>query len=270
MDLKRALNKIEQPISEITKWIGYISIILVGIGYVLSFVKWGIKGQFEFLKENIKTIWLFSLTAISFTLLILISALRRKFLLGLKDNFEGNINHNWDFVGPWRIPEKGILLVTGSDEGGITKLGSQWENYSFSFKAKIINKCLGVVVRAQDLNNYYMFQINKDSIKPHRRVSMPSIQKEESQAGKEDPEIIPIKISIGWEIFNPPTPINPPLSDWFDFKIDVRGHSVSIYINNELVFQKDSILQISTGKVGFRNSGSEEAYIKKVRVKLNI
>ena len=54
--------------------------------------------------------------------------------------------------------------------------------------------------------------------------------------------------------------------DWFDVKIIVQGQSVHMYIQNELVFERPSFLQIPTGKVGFRNAGREEAYVKDMRV----
>jgi hypothetical protein len=54
--------------------------------------------------------------------------MNRRFLGGFHDQFE-NLD-KWDFIGPWRIVDKGTLLVTGSDEGGITKVGSHWENYT--------------------------------------------------------------------------------------------------------------------------------------------
>jgi hypothetical protein len=56
------------------------------------------------------------------------------------------------------------------------------------------------------------------------------------------------------------------LTGWFKVKLKVHGESVKFYINDELIFEKDSILKIATGKVGFRNDGQESAFVKKVKV----
>jgi len=150
--------------------------------------------------------------------------------------------------------------------GGITKIGAQWENYTFTIKARILKECLGVVVRAQDLNNYYMLQIGTDKIRPHRRVAVPVIDTKTSRKPQEASEILPIKYNVGWQIFDPPTPLSHHLDNWFHVRVIVRGQAVSLYINNELVFQRESFLQIPTGKVGFRNGFSEEALVRNVKV----
>lgn len=133
-------------------------------------------------------------------------------------------------------------------------------------KAHITKRCLGVIIRAQDLSNYYMFQIGIDQIRPHRRVAVPLIVTKNPPQHEETAEVHPIKFNIGWQIFDPPTPLNTRLDNWFDVRVTVRGQAVSLYINNELVFQQESFLQIPTGKVGFRNVSSEEALVKNVRV----
>ncbi len=259
----------EQYIATTLKWVSYITGIATIIGLVAQFFQWGNTGPFAYLKENYQIIWLVAVTAIAFFLLIWTLLLRRRFMGGFKDNFKGHLQSNWDFEGQWRIPEKGTLLVTGpQDAGGITKVGVQWENYTFSFKARIIRDCLGVVVRAQDLSNYYMFQIRIDSIRMHRRAAIPMISKEIEQQEQPTSQMQLIKFNIGWQIFDPPTPLNRTLNGWFDFRITVRGESVLIYIDDNLALQTDSFLKIPTGKVGFRNYGSEEALVKNVKVTL--
>jgi hypothetical protein len=169
--------------------------------------------------------------------------------------------------------------VTGSDEGGITKVGSRWENYTFSFRARIISKCIGFIVRAQDLNSYYMFQIRPDKIRPHLRVTVPMVLDERTADVKEGAIRIhlPVNYVIKWlyegNNTNPEyhaSPISPELEGWFNVKAEVFGQSIKIWINNELVFQQPALLNIPTGKVGFRNSISEEAYVKDAKVELHI
>lgn len=146
--------------------------------YLSSFFEFGNKWLFPYIRDRFQILWLISLTLFVSLLWIWISRLRQRFTTGFKDDFRGDLRSKWDFEGPWRIAGERKLLVTGSDAGGITKVGSQWENYTFEFEAQILEDCLGVIVRAQDLTNYYMFQIWPDKIRPHRRAAVPVIGEE--------------------------------------------------------------------------------------------
>jgi len=271
MDWRQVYRKIERPLEFIAKWVGYISALTLAIGFISRFFAWGNSGPFLYLKSNLQTIWLVAATLFIITLWIWVSRLNYRFASRFTDNFSGDLQANWDYEGPWRIAEKNTLLVTGSDAGGLAKVGATWENYTFTFDARITNTCLGVIVRAQDLNNYYMFQINTDAISPHRRVAIPLIEDEPKQAEQEQsPDAVPqprfVKFRIGWQIFQPPTPITPPLDKWFKARIVVRGESISVYIDDELRYQQDSFLKIPMGKVGFRNYGAESALVRNVQV----
>lgn len=249
--------------------VSVVGIFATGVGFLLKFFGWDKIGLFVFFKDNLHAIWIGAVTAIILLLFTWTFRLHRRFTSGFRDNFKGNLQVNWDFEGHWRIPEKGTLLVTGpSDTGGITKVGAQWENYTFTFKARIIRACLGVIVRAKDLDNYYMFQIRADKIRPHRRVAVPHIEIQPEQQSQSAPQIKPIVFEKGWQIFKPSTPLTHTLDDWFDVRITVRGESVIIYIDNNIVLQSESFLKIPNGKVGFRNSGSEEALVRNVKVML--
>jgi len=271
MNWNQIFRSIEQRVALIFRYITYAIALAVLIAYISKFFEWGKTGPFVYLKDNVQLLWLLAITTLTATLWIWISRLHRRFVSGFNDNFATDLRTNWDFDGSWRIPEKGTLLVAGPDVrrdtgGGITKIGAQWENYVFTFNARIIKNCLGVVVRAPDLNNYYMLQIQADKIRPHRRVAVPVIETKPSSQQQEAPDFLPIKYNIGWQIFDPPTPLSRKLDSWFYVRVIVRGQAVSLYINNELVFQQESFLQIPTGRVGFRNAFSEEALVRNVRV----
>lgn len=273
MNFAKIFKKISRSLEFLSKVVTWIGAIALVIGLVSQFFEWGKGGPFRILKDNIQGIWLITLSATAVTLLVWMSRLHKRFVSGFSDNFTGDPHTNWDFVGPWRIPEENTLLVTGSDAGGITKVGAHWENYAFTFRARIVRDCLGVIVRAQDLNNYYMFQIQTDKIRPHRRAAYPVIDtsaKPTHEDLKNENVIIinRINFQIGWEVFDPPVPLNPPLNGEFDVKIIVRGESVFIYINGDLVLQQESFLKIATGKVGFRNDGHETALVRNVKVTL--
>jgi len=253
----------------VSKRVGYIGVVGIIVGYVSRFFESGNKWLFGWLKDNIQLIWLVTLSAFLIMLWCWLSRLHRRFVQGFRDNFTGDLRKNWYFTGEWRIVEKGILLVDNSQLGGLTKVGAYWENYTLKFKAFIMNKCLGVVVRAQDLNNFYMFQIRKDKIRPHRLVAVPVVEKKGNvkDASEETPNDFIFKYNVGWQLFKDcNVNIDPPLNDWFDVELTVRGESVFLYINNELLLQQESFLKIPFGKVGFRNAGSESAKVKNLQV----
>lgn len=284
--LRKNWSQIESLIFDrIVPWIGAVLIILSAASQVSVFYDWGIKGPFKeifvFLQTNALILWLSALSIGIVLLWFRTSRLYQRFTVGFSDNFD-NLD-NWDYRGNWDIPSKGTLIVTGSGDGGITKVGKNWENYTFTFKARIVNKCLGVIFRAQDLYNYYMFQIHEDKIRPHFREVVPVLPSEKvvAEGEEEPPEQQIIKYISKWHhdgtnsgsMFRS-IPLKPKLEGWFEVIIEVRGEDASIRIVNEtdkqgIEFHRPSFLQIPAGKVGFRNSGLEEAYVKEVQVLLH-
>lgn len=164
------------------------------------------------------------------------------------EDFSDESLSKWEYRGPWSV-NNGILTVTGSNEGGIIKDGIVWENYNFTFKAKIHSKGLGVIIRAKDLNNYFMFQINLNKIRYLYRTE------KERSGWKED--IISAK------------PHGYNLKEWFDVKVIVNDKSLRLFINNNLIIEQNSILEISKGSIGFRNWGDEKAQVKNLKVRNN-
>ena len=282
--MNKIYHNIVNGIEVFAKWVGIIVGIIGGLIIVVTsisqFFAWGDKGLFVYLRINFQNIWMIVVSVVVLGILVWATLFNRRFINRFTDNFKKDLSLNWDFEGQWRIAEENTLLVTGSDSGGITKIGSTWENYTFTCDAKITRKCLGVIVRAQDLNNYYMFQIRPDKIRPHRRIAVPLIEdaitnepnNDKENINKSQPEEKDIakykfvKYDIIWQVFDPPTPINPRLDDWFKVKVIVHGESIQLYINNELRFQSDAFLKIPMGKVGFRNHMTEIALVRNVRV----
>lgn len=270
MKIKLVYQRIEQPLEFFGKLISYVGTITILIGWASQFFSWGNTGPFIFVRDNLLTFWLWIVTISILTIWIWLNRLNSRFITRFKDSFNGDPRANWDFEGPWRIAEPNTLLVTGSDAGGLTKVGATWENYTFTFDARITHQCIGVVIRAQDLNNYYMLQINRDNIRSHRRVAVPIVDEPiGKKASKDDDKILGfnvVKFAIGWQVFDPPIPVNPALDGWFKVRVVVRGESIRLYINNDLHFQQESFLKIPTGKVGFRNDGAESALVRNVKV----
>lgn len=221
--------------------------------------------------------WLSGLSALTAALLIWVMALHRRFAASFADEFKRPINLNWDFRGAWHVGSDNTLVVTGSPDGGLTKVGSLWENYSFSFQAKILQTCVGVVVRARDLDNYYMFQVTQNRIIPHRRVALPvhvqpPVAAETQASTPAQPssmQVVPVPYVVVWQVMQDIAVSLPqPLTTWFDVNVVVHGEAVRIEIDGAPVFEQQALLQNATGKVGFRNDGSESAMIRHVRVQI--
>ena len=355
MDLRRIFERARQYGDAFTWLIGVGKALLSVVGGLAILWAWGRAGGLAWLRAHAVPLWLVALSFAVAVVCYWTYRLRSQLQTGFRDKFDGDLRSNWDFRGEWRIPEKGVLLVTGGEAApgqwvdgvGITKVGAQWENYTFTFRARIVNSCLGVVVRAQDMRNFYMLQIAPAYITPHRQVSVPVIRKEGSAQGAatrlpdqppvaaqfdnnytptaapserasspqrsspedDPPEASPpaptgpdqseghedaladlsedaangaaspstpappesrlqqVQFVPAW-VFTQATPIVATLVDWFDAKVTVRGQSVALYIDGELVLHKESFLQNPVGKVGFRNWAAEEALVRDVRVRL--
>lgn len=255
-------KKIWPIVSGILMSIGPLTLL---IGYFSKLFEWGNKYLFVYVREHYLIVWLISLTIIVLVFAIWIVIMNRRRRLTFSDSFKGRVENKWDFFGSWRIIDDSTLIITGADQGGITKKGADWENYTLTFNAKITCNCLGVIIRARDVNNYYMLQINKKHIVPHLRASIPQIIKR-----SQDPIYPPeIEMQVGWQIYKDfIIELNRELLDWFEVSIKVIGQSVIMRINNEIVFQKDLFIQIPKGKIGFRCHGEESAQIKNVKVQL--
>lgn len=268
--------KLEALFERFFKWIGFATGAIALIGGAVSAVnRWYDLRFLSFLHNHARDFWLFSISALVLSLWIWTWSLNRRFTQGFTDNFKGNLDSNWDNVKPWRITDDGHLLVTGSDAGGLTKVGTHWENYTLEFECKILKECLGVVVRAMNLGNYYMFQIRRDCLRPHRRVTVPIVMDEKLKTEDQEASQIAlpgnlVSYALGWEIPDERRiKFEESISGWFGVRVTVRGESVSIWIKGHEVFHADSFVKIPAGKIGFRNTEYEEALVKNVRVVLH-
>lgn len=263
--MRQFLDKLKRYFAQVLSITGLIGQLFSIIGFFSTLSKKETQGLLLFFKDNYLLLWLISLTLIVIAGSYWILLMNKRFIFGFTDSFRKDPKLNWDFRGSWTIADDNILVITGADEGGITKKGADWENYSISFKAKIVNGRLGVIVRAYDLNDYYMLQINPSVIVPHQRISVPKIV-----GNSVDPlKGYKIEMQVGWKVYDELVKkLSKELVDWFDVRIIVKDQSVSMFINNRPEFKLDSFLQISKGKVGFRCHGEEKALIKKIKIRL--
>jgi len=59
------------------------------------------------------------------------------------------------------------FFITNSAEGHIFSKCLNWSNYKVEFEFKILNSCIGVIIRAGSLFNYTMLQIATEGVNPH-------------------------------------------------------------------------------------------------------
>lgn len=178
-----------------------------------------------------------------------------------KDDFEADLERNWEYEGEWNI-DNGELSITQSEKGGITKIGPQWDDYSFEFTGVIVNQYIGWLVRAQDLLNCYMLQLNPFLIRPHLRL-------EHWHLLEEKPHGLPLRE-------------NEPIH----VRTEVRGLGISVYINEKKIYHEEEFfsadfpkekgvllgedlatrLPFRKGRVGFRLSSKENGRFSRCRV----
>lgn len=188
-------------------------------------------------------------------------------------------SNSWFGRGSFKydITNKSFLIEgisTGNDSAQIYKNCISWNDYEFSFNFKILKSCLGIVVRAIDVSNFIMLQINQDGIRPH------------------------IKINEQWAIEeSKPTNLlfEKKLSpdSWYRCVLNCERNTIYIKVFNKksLLFDRFwdipkalslegingnkkktdipsyIIINFYNGSVGFRNSRGEKALVRNVYIK---
>ena len=244
-----------------------IGVILSVLSALITTINWKpeslLRTVLGYVTEYRAIIWGATLTLAVIYLALQYRKIRKQLSVAFNDDFKRPLDENWDYIG-WKC-SNGELTVTGSDEGGLTKKGTFWENYIFSFESKIINNCIGIIVRAKDLQNYYMFQITHEKVIPHRKITIPYAAESSEHKGS----FVIDRIQVAWHVRNDlEVEHKKQLTSWFNVRAVVNGQSIKLFIDNEQVFTNDLLLENSYGKVGFRNYGYEKAIIKKVKIEI--
>ena len=197
-----------------------------------------------------------------------------------EDNFQEDLEKNWEYDGTWRILHRGELDVTHSDKGGITKIGQYWTNYSFEFTAVMVTtvgeyQCIGWIVRAQDLFNYCMIQLNPAEVRPHLRVR-----------GR---WITAPKKTHGYAIDSEKHDLSIKPKEPIEIRTEVRESEIRVYVNNREIYHDQKffsmrfvnkkfedvprqpdvleVLPFMTGRVGFRMAKEEYGKFSRCRVR---
>jgi len=170
------------------------------------------------------------------------------------------------------------FLISNSDSGYIFTKCLIWNDYTLSFKFKIIKHCIGIIVRAVNLSNYAMLQIDMrtNGIRPHLRIN----------SGWKWWEANECKLNFTQ---------TPSLDNWYQCHISCENKSLNIKLTSEdgkeeifnrswdipmgsILFplsNEDKSIRLDIpysiildyGTIGFRNHGDEAALVKEVLIK---
>lgn len=185
---------------------------------------------------------------------------------------------DWIGNGSFNYYPKGkSFLIKDSEAGFLYSKCFGWVDYEFSLDFKILNQCLGVIIRAVDQSNYVMLQIGKTGIRPHIRTNGGWIPKEAEE------------FNLVYD-----KPFND--GDWYKLVINLKNNTVNIKIvnmNNVVAFERnwdilngivsipvrdkddkekivgilDTHVNYAYGTLGFRNVAGEQALVKNLLIK---
>lgn len=235
---------------------------------------------FVFSSQPGSTFWASVLLTIILSVVTLYLFLQEKdFYFIALDNYKDK--ENWFGAGKFEFDKtNNAYLIADTDAGYIYSKCLLWGDYVLNGEFKILNGCLGVIIRAVNLSNYIMLQINKNEkgIRPHIRANGGWIPFEVKATG----------LSLAHDIED---------GKWYKFGFKVKGELVEICIYDEKnilinkswkitsgrlsvpVYEKkdearkssshilDIIASYDYGTFGFRNGHGERALVKNILVK---
>lgn len=176
---------------------------------------------------------------------------------------------NWMGGGEFEyVPTAEAFQITQSANGFIYIKSILWNNYRASIEFKLVNKCLGVIVRAVNLSNYLMFQISADRLRPHIKIngwwSFPDEISFENKISLDkwakcivtvENDLVNLKIySDNTEILN---------RDW---AIPKGSLFVDLSEGKTGLIKMPFPVDLDYGTVGFRNFGDERALVRDLLV----
>lgn len=163
--------------------------------------------------------------------------------------------------------------ITNSHIGFILPKTSNWDNYKYELDFKITNKSVGIIVRANDLSNYLMYQIFCDKVKSHIRINGSWIVVEEPSFDNNkkilqnnwyrltiiaEKRIIKIQIFDGKQLLTEKSLSIPSNITLIQKEVDEKGVETgdTIKLKQEIDFD--------FGSIGLRNCSNERALIKNI------
>ena len=146
----------------------------------------------------------------------------------------------------WNI-SNGTLDVTGGNEV-LIKSGKTWSDFTLEADINIINTCAGIMFRANDASNGYMWQFNYGNLgtlRVHKLVN--------------GSYTVMNSIPMGMQINT---------NTWYHIKIVATGQDIKTYVNNTLVSDLNDNT-FSSGSIGIRNAVNEHAQYDNIKVTVN-
>jgi len=182
---------------------------------------------------------------------------------------------DWVGRGEFRyIRNEKCFEITQSNTGYIFPKTALWDDYSYKFSFKIVNKTISLIVRAVNLSNNIMLQLAYDGINPHMRLNGQwvkiSTHEEAKLSFRENlnpdtwytGKIICEKRSIRIVIYEKREPV-------FDRHWIIPDQLKVTYFQDEKQSKQINILQnidFDFGAIGVRNDADERGFIKNVYV----
>ncbi len=157
--------------------------------------------------------------------------------------------------GAWSI-QNGVLDIQGGNTA-LLNMGSSWTNYTMTFSTLITTKQAGWVVRGQSSNSNYLLILNADNDTSGTPNSLQQVVDNNGQY-----------ISLATVAL--PFDLKP--ATWHTVKTVVQGTTVTTSIDNQQIASFNSSQfpastpTYSSGTIGFREYGSEEASFKNLQV----
>jgi len=150
----------------------------------------------------------------------------------LADDFSGDLS-KWEDTGSVST-SNGRMVVTNHETMRSAAGGSNWTNYTYEANVKINNSAAGLAFRIQNDNNYYMWQLSASgNLYPHK------------------------KVNGNWTLIKT-VPAGLTSDRFYNVKIVASNSTIYTYIDGILV-DTTTDSAFSSGKVGFRQYGSEAA-----------
>ena len=209
---------------------------------------------------------------ISTIIIIFIKAKDKDFYFESLDK-PGN-DKNWVGRGNFKfVRNEKCYEITNSNIGYIFPKISNWDDYSFQFKFKIVNKTIGWIIRAVNLSNYVMLQCDFNGINPHIRIDGEWIIFKKEDTGMVFKKELDLDTWYNARIIcekrNIRVVINQNDRVFFDRHWKIPEGLVATYKNKEKGGQEFNIfknIDFDFGSIGFRNHGDETAFVKEVLI----
>jgi len=230
---------------------------------------------FKYFRNNL-LIFLFAVVifVLSFVLVIYLKT-RDKDFFYLPLDSPGK-EKDWVGRGVWKyVRSEECFEITNSNVGFIFPKTILWDDYSFEFDFKIVNKTCAWIVRAINLSNYIMLQADFDGINPHIRLDGNWIVKKYSDADVNlgfNEKLAPdkwYKARVICEKRSIRITINDPKRPIFDRHWKIPDGFIVSYRERE---DEDKVVNLykeidfDFGAIGFRNAGDERGFIKYVYI----